>query len=187
MLNDGVYIPYDDNKKGVLRTFRSHLTLQCSQAESGECSNAFGNGSRDPNNLWKSISDPNAFYEVKIKDGYFYPTTGVILSCYSSACLYNFTIYGIEKDKSNYSEICSFAAESTYYFKGKVTKYPCPYDKPLQAVKIKQNGPNASGDRRILLYVFDFYGYTNLSSHTRCHLLLQWKSNLIYIFVLLLK
>ena len=155
----GSYISTDVSKPGLLQTYFSLLTLNCSRAQVGKCSNVYnGKLEYDGNNYWHSTG-PDPYYQVSLNKGYIYPTNGAILSCQSTYCLRNFSILGIEKGEDDFKEICSYNATSSHDFYGKIRAYPCLYEKPLKAVKILATSTNSAGNFDIALYSFDFYGY----------------------------
>ena len=108
-MNYGFYLPSSESLNGVFMQYKRFINTKCSQASSGSCENILnGKIENIVENYWKSENDTNAFFEVTFKKGLFYPTDGILLSCYIDDCIHNFTIYGIEAGKNNYEEICVY-------------------------------------------------------------------------------
>ena len=184
-LTSGRYFSTDVTKNGIFNTYLSLITYDCSPAYVGKCSNVFnGDTSFQAKNYWSSSpDDADPYYQVELKRGYFYPDNGALFSCNANNCLMNFSIYGLRKGEEEFEKICSYTVKESQEFLGTMKSFPCAYDRPLKAIKLKNNGPNSSGTNQIALYAFDFYGFISFGSctfHQHFHLKLSFH----FLFVL---
>ena len=154
----GIDFPSDINLDGVFIKYKNFINYKCSETSSGKCDDIL-NGKNNVNelNFWKSTSDKNAYFEVNLEKGFFYPLNGVLLSCYDTDCIYNFSILGIEKIEKEYKEIC-FYEGSQDDFKGHLNLFPCIYKKPIKSFRIMQRGTNNQGTYKMMIRLLDFYG-----------------------------
>ena len=162
----GKYFLTDLNKNGIFLSNLKYISYRCSKTESGACENVFnGNISQHSSNHWFSGTE-NPFFEVNLHKISFVPSNGVILSCYENNCLKTFSILGKEKDDDDFKNICNYSITDSSEFFKKPSSYPCHYDKPLKSIRIESRGQNSAGYNRIVLYLFDFYGFVSQDSIT---------------------
>ena len=152
----GIKFPTDINNDGVFLKYKNFITYKCSSTSEGDCDNILGQTKKS--NLWKSSDDKDAYFEVILQSGFFYPIDGVLLSCYDIDCIYNFRIMGKEKGDNEYKEICNVSKASDY-FKGNLNLFSCEYPRPLNSFRILQNGKNRNNCFKMTIYYLDFYGF----------------------------
>ena len=176
----GINFPISAEKKGAFRSLLEFISYDCSTASAGKCANVFNdNTANNINNYWKSKSDINAYFEVTLNKGYLYPTGSGIFSCNDIDCIYNFTIYGVEKGEQNYKTLCTHLGEKND-FKSTYKTFDCFSQKPFYKFKVQQNWKSSSNSNQMNLYLFDFYGFLSFGicsiyTHKRieiCYLIL---------------
>ena len=162
----GYYFPTEKDSDGVFMHFKKYIRTFCSNTTEGNCKNILnGHYENLESNYWKSDNNIQAYYEITLERGYIYTTNGVLFSCYAYDCIYDFTIYGIEKGDDKYKEVCTYKGE-TNDFKEQKGVFPCNSKQPLTSIKLMQRGLNLNKNYQIAIYHLDFYGYFSLGLQT---------------------
>ena len=156
---NGINFETNLSRYGVLRSLTHFIDVNCTTPSMGNCESVFlQNTTEVQGNIWKSENDPNAYYEVTFKEGFFYPTNGAMFSCNTNECLFNFTVFGKEKGHSHFTQICEVDAKKDA-FKQVFNSFSCISSIPLTALRLKQRGENSSGTQIMQIYMLDFYGF----------------------------
>ena len=168
-MGDGrcLFYPTNTAQNGIFLSHPDIIQVECNGPTlNGACQNVMnGNINHQDKNHWRSNTDKDAYFQITLEKGYIYPRAGAILSCYDIDCVYNISIFGIEKGSSDIIKICDYEGKKDE-FKRNMNTFPCNYQKPLKMIRMKNRGPNASNLYRIALYGFEFYGVISFGSCT---------------------
>ena len=173
------FYPTDVTKNGAIRSNLHLVTVTCSTPAVGTCMSPFNL----TDGHWRSENDPKAFFQVTFQNWYLFPKAGALFSCITEECIYNFSIYGIQKGKSTFEKICDHEGPDDEFF-NTFNDFECSFSKPLSSIRLVQRGTNDNGSYVIPLYEFDFYGLLSMCHTFESNKIMNLKHIFLQIFII---